>query len=190
MALYIEHVFPPIPAQLVLPVAGFLIGRGDLNFGGVLFFACLGGVLGSSTLYLLGYWVHEPIIVRYGHILKLTPERLEKTMDFIKRYSNSMVFVSHTIPLSPIRVLVSLLSGANKMPYLRFLFFTTLGTFLWIGGQLYVAVFIGQNWEAIFGIVQQQPFYFAGVALTVVAVLGIWYGWRWRSRKAHPVSVV
>jgi membrane protein DedA with SNARE-associated domain len=183
LALYVEHVFPPIPAQVVLPVAGLLIGRGDLSFSGVLLAACLGAVLGSSTLYLLGYWMHEPIINRYSRLLKLSPEKQAKHLAFIQRYGNSMVFISHTIPLSPVRVLVSLMAGANRMALGRFLLFCTLGSLVWIGGQLYVAVFIGENWGILFEIIRQQPGYFIAVSLLAVGIVLGWYRWR-RSRIA------
>ncbi len=69
--MFVENVFPPIPSEVVLPLAGFFVARGELSFVGVLFAATLGSVLGSILLYELARYGGRPFVLRYGSLLRL-----------------------------------------------------------------------------------------------------------------------
>jgi membrane protein DedA with SNARE-associated domain len=96
IGLYVEHVFPPAPMQVVIPIAGFLVGRGELNFWGVWVAGTIGGVLGSYTLYAIGHWVDEPRVRRFikkrGHWLTIAENDLDRSLHFLDRYGTAMVF--------------------------------------------------------------------------------------------------
>ena len=179
IGLYIEHVFPPAPAQVVIPVAGFMVGRGELNFWGVLLAGSFGAVLGSYTLFWLGHWLGEEntriFIRKYGRVLTITENDLERSFRFVDRYGRLTVFISHMIPLSVVRVVVSIFAGVNRMRREMFLISTALGTLIWIGGQLYLAVVIGEEWDRITAEAARYEGILWGVGGTLTVLFIVWY---------------
>lgn len=192
IGLYIEHVFPPAPAQVVIPIAGFLVGRGELTFLGVWISGTIGGVLGSCTLYWLGRWLDErfvrTFVRKHGKWLTVSEADLDRTLRLFDRWGNWLVLISHMIPLSPVRVFMSLTAGANRMGWLRFALYSTLGTILWIGGQLYLAVLVGENWEELAAQANRYSLYLwiGGGICTVLVVF--WYLRRWRRQHFKLVE--
>ena len=188
VGLYIEHVFPPAPMQLVIPFAAVLVVSGDLNFVLVWITGTLGAMLGSWTLYEFGRWANEPLvrrfIQRYGRYLTITESDLDSALQKLERYGNSMVFVSHMIPLSIVRVVVSIFAGVQKIPRMRFLLYTGLGTLLWIGLELYAVVLIGGNWNEIVRIIQPYEPYLWGVGFVIGGLCVVWYIQRLRRHPA------
>jgi membrane protein DedA with SNARE-associated domain len=187
IGLYIEHVFPPAPAQVVIPVAGFMVGRGELDFWGVLIAGSFGAVLGSYTLYSLGNWLGEDrtrnFIRKYGRILTVTEHDLERSFHFVDRYGRMTVFISHMIPLSVVRVVVSIFAGVNRMRREVFTLSTTVGTLIWIGGQLYLAVVIGEEWDRITAEAARYEGVLWGVGGTLTVLFVVWYVRRLRNHS-------
>lgn len=185
LSLYIEHVFPPIPAQVVLPAAALLAGRGDLHWGGVLFAAWLGGQAGSFTLYALGRWTDARILHRYGAYLKISEEQFHKSLAWMDRYQGGAVFAMHAFPISPLRVMFCILAGMNKMAPARFLLWAGAGSFLWISLQVYLATALGANWTPIESFLEAHPYLpiVGGLALLFLA----WLLWRWRRTQAGSI---
>jgi membrane protein DedA with SNARE-associated domain len=146
LALYIEHVMPPLPSNVVLPIAGYMIGQGEMNYWVVLLAASAGGMLGSLTLYALGYKMGEKPIRRYAGWFKLPEERIERAFAFSRRHGNNSVFALHAVPISPIRVIVSIMAGVNKLSMLRFVAASWIGTVIWISLTLYVTAFASERW--------------------------------------------
>jgi membrane protein DedA with SNARE-associated domain len=187
IGLYIEHVFPPAPMQVVIPVAGFLVGRGELNFWGVWVAGTIGGVLGSYTLYELGHWVDEPRVRRFvqkhGRWLTISENDLDRSLRFLDRYGTAMVFISHMIPLSVVRVIVSAFAGVMGMSRWMFLIYCTAGTILWIGGQLYLAVLVGESWDNMIAAIRPHENLAWGTGIILTILLVIWYLWRFRQQR-------
>lgn len=154
LGLYLEYLVPALPMQVVIPVAGLLISQDDLNFWGVLIAGTAGATLGSYTLFLLGdHWQQhgniDGFIEKYGRWLTLNQDDVNKAQGFIERYGGGMVLFSHVIPLSIIRVAVSILAGSSQMARPRFVLFVALGSVIWNGGQLYAVVALGRNWNTL-----------------------------------------
>ncbi len=147
LVLIIENLFPPIPSEVILPLAGFLVGRGEMNFWLAVLVATAGATIGALILYALGRWGGRPIILRYGGILRVDAASLDRAEQWFIRYGDWVVLVARVIPLA--RSIVSIPAGTMRMPLPRFLLLTIVGTGLWnillIGaGQL-----LGENWEAV-----------------------------------------
>lgn len=170
--MFAENVFPPIPSELVMPFAGFLVGRGELNFVGVWVAGILGSVVGAVLLYYLGAWAGDVVIrrfvSRYGRWLTLSESDYDRALRFFARYGEWVVFFGRCIPI--VRSLISLPAGAERMPMPRFLLFTTLGSAIWSGALTYAGMVLGENWKQVIALMEQYQD-FTVIALAVIGVL-------------------
>ncbi|GAB4475956.1 MAG: DedA family protein [Anaerolineae bacterium] len=186
LVIFIENVFTPIPSEVVLPFAGFLVSSGKFTLPGVLFWSTLGAVLGAIALYYIGLWADEPVVRgftrRYGRYIALTEKDLDRAMAWFDRYGQAVIFFGRLIPL--VRSLISLPAGMNRMRLPRFLLFTTLGSLLWnvvLSGAGYL---LGENWESILDIVDKYEkvwLVLLGVGFVAFVVHRVL---EWRKRKA------
>jgi membrane protein DedA with SNARE-associated domain len=151
IASFAENVFPPIPSELIMPFGGFLAGRGDFSALGVIAAGTAGTVLGAVLIYYIGVWVDGPVIRgflrRYGGLIGTSERDLDRAMALFQKYGYALVFFGRLIPV--VRTIISLPAGMNRMPLLRFLFFTTLGSTIWSALLTYAGVLLGENWEEI-----------------------------------------
>jgi membrane protein DedA with SNARE-associated domain len=181
--MFTENVFPPIPSELVMPFAGFLVGRGELNFVATVVAGVLGSVLGAVVLYYLGVWADERlvrrIVRRYGRILMLSEKDLDRALEFFGRYGEAVIFFGRLIPT--IRSLISIPAGMNRMPLPKFLFFTALGSTIWTGVLAYAGVVLGENWENVLAIVKQYERLTLVVLVVVFVIIVVWLFNRWRT---------
>lgn len=183
--MFTESVFPPIPSELVMPFAGFLAGRGELNFVGVFLAGVLGAVLGALLLYYLGMWAGDAVIrrfiARYGRWLTLSEADYDRALRFFSRYGEWVVFFGRCIPI--VRSLISLPAGAERMPIPRFLLFTVLGSAIWTGLLTYAGMILGENWKQILVFMEQYQD-LTMLALGLVGVLFVvWLGYRMVTRR-------
>jgi len=133
LLLLAENVFPPIPSELIMPLAGFTAAQGELNLVLVL----LSGTLGSMAGALLWFWVGlklgverlKRLSARHGRLLTLSPEDVDKASDWFRRYGALAVLIGRLAPV--VRTLISVPAGMAKMPLLKFLVFSTVGTTGW-----------------------------------------------------------
>jgi len=186
LVLIIENLFPPIPSEAVLPLAGFLVGRGEMNFGLAVVVATAGGVVGALILYALGRWGGRPLILRYGWILRVDAAGLDRAERWFTTYGDWVVLVARVIPLA--RSIVSIPAGTMRMPLLRFTILTTVGTGLWniilIGaGQL-----LGENWEEVSNVAATYSDVGIGLLGLGVVALGVYYLFRRRLKQRQAAA--
>ena len=124
-------------------------------------------------------------IIKYGKWLTVSEKDLDSSLRTLQRWGYAMVLFSHLIPLSVVRVIVSIFAGVNRMRWWHFAAYTTIGTILWIGGQLYVAVILGENWDELLAKAEPYELYFwmGGVVLGVLFI--VWYVHRLRRQNAN-----
>ena len=186
IVMFLENVFPPIPSEVVMPFAGFLVGRGELSFVGVWIAGTIGSVLGAIILYYVGMWLGDAVIRgflrRYGKWIMTSEADYNRALRIFERYGNIVVFFGRLIPL--VRSIISIPAGANHMPLPRFLLFTTLGAAIWSGALAYAGVVLGENWEQIIDFVDQyQDITVIVLVLLVVLVVGGWIFYKLRQRS-------
>ncbi len=174
-----ENLFPPIPSEAILPLAGFLVGRGELGGVQAVAAATAGSVLGALILYALGRWGGRAVVLRYGRMLRVTENDLDRAEGWFDKYGDAVVFFARMVPLA--RSVVSIPAGMLEMPVWRFTLLTTLGSALWNTLLVGAGWFLGANWERVSAIVGSISNAVVIVALVAIAVLAIY--WLRRPRR-------
>jgi membrane protein DedA with SNARE-associated domain len=128
-----ENVFPPIPSELIMPIAGFVVARGDLSAIGVVAAGTAGSLAGALLWYYVGRSVGCDRLKRWagrhGRWLTLPPEEVDEAAALFNRHSGKAVLIGRLIPA--VRTLISVPAGVAGMTLLPFLAYSTLGTALW-----------------------------------------------------------
>ena len=131
--MFIENVFPPIPSELIIPLAGYLVSKGQFTFAGVIIAGTIGSVLGALPLYYLGRKIKEKRIRRwtnrYGRWMAMTEEDIDRAQEWFDRYGGWTVFFCRLIP--GIRSVISVPAGINRMSLTTFLLWSTAGMAVW-----------------------------------------------------------
>jgi membrane protein DedA with SNARE-associated domain len=144
----LETVFPPIPSEVILPLAGFLSQRGDLNRELVVVTSTLGAYVGGLLLYALGAALGLERSIRWLSKLPLVDRSdFEKAADWFARHGRAAVFFGRLIP--GVRSLISLPAGASRMNLLTFSLFTIAGSGLWNSLLIYLGAALGTQYELI-----------------------------------------
>jgi len=172
----LESMIAPIPSELVMPFAGFLIFTGHFNPWAVLLASSLGSIAGSLVSYGMGV-LGEPVVHRYGRYLLLNPHHLEWTSKFFQRHGGKTIFISRFIPV--VRHLISIPAGLARMPLMPFILYTLVGATMWNMFLVYCGVRLKENW----GIIQKYTHVLdMVVAVGLVAGLG-YFIWKFRAAQ-------
>lgn len=183
-----ETVFPPIPSEVVLPLAGYLAERGRLNVVWVLVAATAGAVAGAWLLYLLGARLGRDRAVRVLARLPLLSERdVRRAEDWFDRRGEWAVLIGRLIP--GVRSLISLPAGTEKMPLGRFLLLTALGSAVWNGLLIGAGYALGTQWRLVERFADWLN-YAVYAALLGLLVWGVVRWWRRRSAGADRLTGV
>jgi membrane protein DedA with SNARE-associated domain len=149
--MLLESSSLPIPSEVVLPFAGYLVSAGQLNFWVTVAVATVAGVLGALVDYYIGLrgssFLNQRRIL--GRVI-FSRSQLEVAAGWFGRYGAMAVFACRLIP--GFRTIVSFPAGAVKMPLAKFVVFTTAGCLLWNGLLIYLGYFLGSRWQQVAGI--------------------------------------
>lgn len=133
LLMFLENIFPPIPSELIMPLAGFTAARGDLSLAGVILAGSVGTVAGAMPWYYVGRHLGNERLKRWadrhGRWLTLKPSEIDRVDNWFDERCGRAIFFGHLIPT--IRTLISVPAGVFGMGLSRFLLFTTLGGGLW-----------------------------------------------------------
>ena len=176
-----ENLFPPIPSEIILPLAGFLVAQGSFNLWGVVGSATAGAVLGALILYAAGRWFGMRRIYtaarRFGHYFAISEDRVQQSEHWFQKYGPWTVFFCRIVPV--IRSLISIPAGLAKQNWTTFVFFTAAGTFLWNLALTMFGVSLGAAWP----LVAEWVTYYERFLMVVVLIgLLLLFALRLRSR--------
>jgi membrane protein DedA with SNARE-associated domain len=133
LLMFAENLFPPIPSELIMPLAGFTAARGDLNIFLVVIAGSAGSLLGAVFWYYVGFWVGgrrlKAWAAQHGRWLTLTPQEIDQVCGWFNRHGAKAVFLGRLVPA--VRTLISFPAGIASMPFTRFLLSSMLGTVIW-----------------------------------------------------------
>lgn len=176
----LETVFPPIPSEIILPLAGFVAQQGQLNLVLVIITSTIGAYLGALMLYGLGAWLGLERSIRWLAKLPLVDrEDFEKAADWFQRHGKSAVFFGRLIP--GVRSLISLPAGAARMSIPIFTVFTVAGSALWNSLLILLGAALGRQYELID---QYSQYLNYAVYAAIVVTIGLLVVRRIRRRRA------
>ena len=151
LLMALENILPPIPSELIMPLAGFSVAQGKLKFLYVVIAGTLGSVLGATPWYFLGKsWGlkrTKKIADRYGKWLSLSGEDVEKAKQWFNRRGYVATAIGRLVP--GIRTYISIPAGISKMPLLPFLIYSTAGSFVWVSLLTYAGYVLGDNYQRV-----------------------------------------
>ena len=149
--MLLENIFPPIPSEIVMPVAGIVAGRGDLNIVLVIVLGTVGAVTGQLLWYWLGLKVGEEglkkLSRRYGRWLTVSPRDIDKADDWFDEHGHKAVLLGRMVP--GVRTLISLPAGLSEMSLRRFLIYSTIGSGVWTTALAVAGYALGERSDRI-----------------------------------------
>jgi len=146
--MFLESTLVPLPAELVMPFAGFLVALGKMSLLQAIIAAMLGTLSGSLFGYWLGYRFSSKIVKKFGKYLLMHEGHLNQAQKWFKRHGNKTIFFSRFVP--GVRHVISIPAGAGKMNLLKFSIFTLLGAGIWNSFLLYLGYTLQKNWEIVY----------------------------------------
>lgn len=171
LLIAIENIFPPIPSEIILTFGGFMTTYTEMNVWLVALFATIGSVVGAVVLYGIGRLITPErlgkIIDKWGRILRIKRQDLDRAESWFTRRGNVTVFFCRFIPI--IRSLISIPAGMSQMHVGAFLLYTTLGTAIWNIILINLGAFAGANWESVAAYIHT----YSSVAYVIIALVVI-----------------
>jgi membrane protein DedA with SNARE-associated domain len=151
LIIFIENVFPPIPSDVILPLAGYTAATTSMTLLGAILATTGGSLLGAITLYYAGYLLGEARVRRFagrfGKYLTFEEAEIDRSLVWFRMYGTIVVMVARVVPV--FRSLISIPAGMIGMPLGRFLVFTAIGAGAWNTSLIMAGYLLGSNWELV-----------------------------------------
>ena len=180
--ILLENLFPPIPSELLLPLAGSRVASGDFDYLAAVAAATVGSVAGALILYALGRLGGRPLLLRHGRILRLDERRLDRADDWFDAHGPKLVLLGRLVP--GVRSVVSVPAGLSEMPVGRFVALTALGSAIWNALLIGAGWALGSRWREATELVERADVW---VYVAVVAAIAAAYGaHRIRRARSDP----
>jgi membrane protein DedA with SNARE-associated domain len=145
LLMAIESACIPLPSEIIMPFAGFLVYTGRFNLFWAATAGALGCNLGSVIAYEIGYFGGRPLVEKYGGYIWVSRRDLDMADRFFARFGSAAVFIGRLLPV--IRTFIALPAGIARMPRLRFHVYTFAGSWPWCFGLAWVGMKLGEKWE-------------------------------------------
>ena len=182
LIMLLECVFPPIPSEVVMPLAGFLVSQGQFNFWLVMLSGTLGSLAGALVLYYLGVWADEAIlrnwVRKHGRWIQVNEADIDRVQKWFTRHGQSVIFFGRMVPI--IRSLISIPAGMERMRMGKFIFYTVSGSIIWNVLLTYGGMLLGENWSII---INWLDIYQNVVLVILVVLLVAFIVWVFLRRK-------
>ncbi|WP_203982586.1 DedA family protein [Sphaerisporangium rufum] len=148
LAIALENLFPPLPSEVILPLAGFTASRGDMSLLQALVWTTLGSLIGALALYAVGAVLgRRRTLAIAGRLPLIKTSDIEKAEAWFARHGRKTVFFGRMIPI--FRSLISVPAGVERMPVVTFALLTTLGSLIWNTVFVLAGYQLGENWSLV-----------------------------------------
>jgi membrane protein DedA with SNARE-associated domain len=173
LLMFLENVFPPIPSEVIMPLAGYTASQGNANIVLVIIAGSIGSLAGATFWYVIGRFVGEErlkqLAARYGRVLTMTPKDVEKADDWFDAHGHKAVLIGRVVPT--VRTLISVPAGLSEMSLTQFLIYSGIGTAVWTTFLAITGYVMGSQYEAI-------GTWIDPISLAVVGLIVIYYLYR------------
>jgi membrane protein DedA with SNARE-associated domain len=175
----IESACIPLPSELIMPFAGYLVYEGSMSLFWVATAGAIGCNLGSLVAYEIGHYGGRPLVERYGRWILMGRRELDWADRFFARWGHAAVFIARLLPV--VRTFIALPAGVARMPRGKFHTYTFLGSWPWCFVLAWAGMKLGENWRSLGKYFHQFD---VVIGVLIVAVVG-WFIWsHWRNRAA------
>lgn len=174
----IESACIPLPSEVIMPFAGYLVFRGEMNLWLAALAGAIGCVVGSIPAYYLGMYGGRPLIRRYGRYVLMHAKDLDLADRWFERHGDITVFIARLLPV--VRTFIAFPAGVNRMNMRRFIIYTFVGSYPWCLLLAWAGYKLGENWPSLKGY-----FHKFDVLIGAVILAGIVF-WVWRHVRHEP----
>lgn len=166
----LENLFPPLPSEVILPLAGFTASQGSFSLAGAIFWTTLGSLVGAAALYWIGAALGRRRLRAIVDRMPLVDlHDLDRTEAWFERHGKAAVFFGRMIPV--FRSLISVPAGIERMSFGAFVLLTAAGSLIWNTIFVLAGYYLGENWH----IAEQYAGIFSRIVVVAVAVLLVWW---------------
>lgn len=175
LAMTMESACIPLPSEIILPFAGYLVARGDFSLGGAVLAATLGNLMGGMLAYWVGAHGGRPFLNRYGKYILIKEKELAWTERLFERHGEITVLVGRILPI--VRTFISLPAGIAGMNGAKMALYTVIGALPWCFLLIGAGERLGEHWDSLKPFFHNLNYVVAGMILILVA------GWLWHRKK-------
>jgi membrane protein DedA with SNARE-associated domain len=169
LMMALESMVAPVPSEIVMPFAGFLVAQGKFTILGGIIASSMGTILGSFISYYLGKFGGYPLVLRFGYYLLLDKEHLDTTVRWFEKRGDMTIFVCRFIPI--VRHLISIPAGVGNMNIAKFAIYTLIGGTIWNAILLVAGIYLEEKWTIIHKYSHQIDYIF----IAGILVVGAWW---------------
>lgn len=177
LLMALESMVAPVPSEVVMPFAGYLVLQGRFNFWIAVLVSGLGSIFGSFLSYYIGVYGGRPFILKFGKYLLVEEEHLKWTEKWFKKQGDKTIFISRFIPV--VRHLISIPAGIAKMSMKKFLIYTFVGASIWNFILLYAGFRLGSHWDKMHKFSKELDVIFIVVVILFLA----YFIWKHHKKK-------
>ena len=168
MGMTLESACIPIPSEIIMTLAGFVVYKGEMSLLGITVVGVAGNLLGSWIAYFVGLKGGRPFLEKYGKYVLISHNRLEMAHNWFDKYGQETVLISRCLPI--IRTFISLPAGIAGMDLKKFTIYTMLGSVPWCFALGYIGTLLGPNWNII-----ERYFHYLDIIMVVGVIVFIIY---------------
>jgi membrane protein DedA with SNARE-associated domain len=143
LLMALESSLVPIPSEIIMTPAGFLVQQGKMNMALVILSGTLGSLFGAYLNYFAAHYLGRPFLLKYGRYVLITEEHFRRVEDYFASHGEISTFIGRLLPV--IRHLISLPAGLAGMSHIKFSVYTSLGAFIWVSILTWIGYFLGDN---------------------------------------------
>ena len=170
LLIALENLFPPLPSEIILPLAGFTASQGNFSLIGAIIWTTSGSLVGALILYQLGKWLGREKIRHYAVKLPLIKIKdIDTAEHWFTKYDTRVVLFGRMVPI--VRSLISIPAGVEKMSLKLFIIYTTIGSLIWNATLISAGYLLGEQWE----LVEQYVGVFQKLVIAAIVIATLYF---------------
>jgi membrane protein DedA with SNARE-associated domain len=171
----IESACIPLPSEIIMTFAGYLVYLGHLNLWWTATAGAIGCNLGSVVAYWVGAKGGRPLVERYGRWVLMSKHDLDRMTEYFNKYGSITVLIGRLLPV--VRTFIAFPAGIAKMPQLRFHIYTFIGSWPWCLALAFAGMKLGQQWDDPHSRFHEMFHRFHTAIIVLILVAGVWFVW-------------
>lgn len=164
IGMTLESACIPLPSEVIMPLSGFVVYRGEMSLLGITIVGAVGNLIGSWIAYFVGLKGGRPFLEKYGKYVLISPKKLDMAHEWFDKYGHEAVLISRVLPI--IRTFISLPAGIVEMDLKKFSIYTFVGSLPWCFVLACIGFMLGPNWNII-----EKYFHYMDIVVVIAVVI-------------------